>query len=98
MMSLCSSITINNEINRIKSLRRLFSDLHDFIWLRIFQIIIFIIFTMPNKRAIKKKNSTNPAIEPTFNITSFNDLTNIHLLLQQQQNQLEALSKAATQQ
>ena len=27
MMSLCSSITINNEINRIKSLRKLFSDL-----------------------------------------------------------------------
>jgi hypothetical protein len=46
----------------------------------------------------KKKNSTNPVIEPTFNPTSFNDLTNIHLLLQQQQNQIKALSKAATQQ
>src|SRR5256885_1330100 len=32
MMSLCSSITINNEINRIKNLRKLFSDLYDFIW------------------------------------------------------------------
>jgi hypothetical protein len=63
-----------------------------------FQIIIFIIFTMPNKRPTKNKNSTNPAIEPTFNTTSFNDLTNIHLLLQQQQNQIIALSKAATQQ
>ena len=43
----------------------------------------------------QKKNSTNPVIEPTFNTTSFNDLTNIHLL---QQNQIKALSKAAAQQ
>jgi hypothetical protein len=48
---------------------------------------------MPNKPT-KNKNSTNPVIEPTFNTTSFNDLTNIHLLLQQQQNQIIALSKA----
>ena len=46
----------------------------------------------------QRKNSTNPVIEPTFNTTSFNDLTNIHHLLQQQQNQIKALSKAATQQ
>ena len=45
---------------------------------------------MSNKRPIKK-------ILPTW-LTSFNDLTNIHLLLQQQQNQIKALSKAATQQ
>jgi len=49
---------------------------------------------MSNKRPTKNKNSTNPVIEPTFNTTSFNDLTNIHLLLQQQQNQIIALSKA----
>uniref|UniRef100_U9T432 Uncharacterized protein n=1 Tax=Rhizophagus irregularis (strain DAOM 181602 / DAOM 197198 / MUCL 43194) TaxID=747089 RepID=U9T432_RHIID len=49
-------------------------------------------------RPTKNKNSTNPVIEPTFNTTSFNDLTNIHLLLQQQQNQIITLSKAVTQQ
>lgn len=53
---------------------------------------------MPNKKLAKNKNSTNPVIEPIFNTTSFNDLTNIHLLLQQQQNQIIALSKTATQQ
>ena len=52
---------------------------------------------MPTKRPIKKKIlPTRLCIEPTFNTTSFNDLTNIHFL--QQQNQIKALSKAATQQ
>ena len=52
-----------------------------------------------NKRTTKNKNpNTNPVIGPIFNTTPFNDFTNIHLLLQQQQNQIMALSKAATQQ
>ncbi|RIA92681.1 hypothetical protein C1645_820343 [Glomus cerebriforme] len=50
---------------------------------------------MPNKKLAKNKNSTNPVIEPIFNTTSFNDLTNIHLLLQQQQNQIIALTSSA---
>ena len=53
---------------------------------------------MPNKKTHQKKNSTNPVTNQLLILLLFNDLTNIHLLLQQQQNQIKALSKAATQQ
>ena len=53
---------------------------------------------MPNKKTHQKKNSTNPVTNQLLILLLFNDLTNIHLLLQQQQNQIKALSKAAMQQ
>ena len=53
---------------------------------------------MPNNRPIKEKILPTRLLNQLLILLLFNDLTNIHLLLQQQQNQIKALSKAAMQQ
>ena len=63
-----------------------------------FQIIIFIIFSFLQcliRDPPKTKILPTQLLNQLLILLLFNDLTNIYLLLQQQQNQIKALSKAA---